>query len=342
VDTRKGAESELAEWKAGVETGAKKRAAGLTPFGSVARDFLDAVKGEIKSSTFESYSQHLRDHLRPVFEAVPVGHVRGLAITKFRSGLLDKGLSVTTVNLVLATLRRVLNWAHESEEGLLAAMPYVPRLKPEKKERKVLTPAQVESYLVEARAREARWFPAILTMARLGLRVGEAGALKHTDLNGTMLHVQRRVYHGEIDTPKGNQDRWVPVPPDLLAVLEGLAGNGSEWMFPNDDGGPMSYDTIRHAMYRLRDRTGMLVTPHGFRHAAASNMAHVIKANPRDVQFLLGHQSLSTTMGYFHGVPEGLAERVQALAEAGAIPQRSPTDIDSDGLARTVPDRKTL
>jgi integrase len=309
----------------------------------VARDFLDAVKGEIKSSTHESYGQHLKDHLRPAFEAVPVGRLRGPMITKFRAGLIDRKLSVTTVNLVLATLRRVLNWAHENE--LLPAPPYVPRLKAEKRERTVLTPVQIESYLATARETEARWFPPILTMARLGLRVGEVAALKHTDLKHGLLHVQRRVYHGEFDTPKGNQDRWVPVPPDLLTVLEGLTENGSEWMFPNDDRGPMSYDTIRHAMYRLRDRTGMLVTPHGFRHATASNLAHVVKATPRDVQMLLGHESITTTMGYFHGIPEGLAERVQALATAGgngAILQRSPTAAESDGLARTVPDRKTL
>ena len=33
VNTRKGAESELAAWKTDVERGAKRRAAGLTPFG---------------------------------------------------------------------------------------------------------------------------------------------------------------------------------------------------------------------------------------------------------------------------------------------------------------------
>ena len=70
----------------------------------------------------------------------------------------------------------------------------------------------------------------VLFLAVTGLRIGEAIAIKWSDFEGDVLHVQRRMYNGKIDTTKSRDSkRRIPIPPALLERLKlsGILANGS-------------------------------------------------------------------------------------------------------------------
>ncbi len=74
--------------------------------------------------------------------------------------------------------------------------------------------------------------------------------------------------------------------------------------------------TVQRAMREAVARLGLppMITPHSLRHAFATH-SMAGGANVRDIQEVMGHNSLETTMGYLH--PE--AERVRSPIDAMAL-----------------------
>jgi integrase len=89
--------------------------------------------------------------------------------------------------------------------------------------RRVVRNRQLKAEQVEALARRLRepYSTVVWFLAVTGCRIGEALAIKWSDFAGNVLHVQRRIYEGEIDTPKsGDSDRYLPLPEELLLRLK--------------------------------------------------------------------------------------------------------------------------
>lgn len=133
-----------------------------------------------------------------------------------------------------------------------------------------------------------------------GLRISEALALtvKDVSANGVLR------IHG-----KGRKEREVPLLPlvrdalqqyrDACPFLTG-AGDG-EALFRGAKGKPLSPRILQKQLATLRSWLGLpaTATPHAFRHSFAT---HLLSngGDLRDVQELLGHESLSTTQRYTH------------------------------------------
>ena len=128
-----------------------------------------------------------------------------------------------------------------------------------------------------------------------GLRISEAVRLKPTAIDSQRMVIR-------VDQGKGRKDRYVMLPPKLLAMLRDYwkRTHPGEWLFPGDrPGQPISPLTIGHIcrQVRLRCGIGKPVTPHSLRHAFA---VHLLEAGTdlRTIQLLLGHRNLSTTARY--------------------------------------------
>jgi integrase/recombinase XerD len=128
-----------------------------------------------------------------------------------------------------------------------------------------------------------------------GLRISEAVRLKPAAIDS-----QRMVIG--VDQGKGRKDRYVMLPPKLLAMLRDYwkRTHPGEWLFPGDrPGQPICPLTINHTCRQVRQRCGIgkPVTPHALRHAFA---VHLLEAGTdlRTIQLLLGHRNLGTTARY--------------------------------------------
>jgi integrase len=134
---------------------------------------------------------------------------------------------------------------------------------------------------------QSRWWKILYLCMYAGLRVGEACAIRPTDLKGNRLIVQRQISQNGILQPAKTVGSVV-VPDWLGEFIKNMDAN--EWW---EEGKP-SLRLTNHC-FKLSKKTGVKVTPHLLRHWYAT---HLIKAthNPELVRRQLRHARLDTTL----------------------------------------------
>ena len=94
-----------------------------------------------------------------------------------------------------------------------------------------------------------------------------------------------------------------------------LRGTNASWLFPGEDGQPKNKLLFgKQITERIQMATGLRITPHQFRHAAA---AFYLKHHPGDyetVRQFLGHRDIQTTIRFYCGL-----ETMQATEEFGKL-----------------------
>jgi integrase/recombinase XerC len=134
-----------------------------------------------------------------------------------------------------------------------------------------------------------------------GMRVGELGALKSSDID---LHRRSLRVIG-----KGNKERVVFFGNKALEALSAyqevrprlVKGIDPQFLFLNLQGRRFSETRIRQVLNRYLQQAAIQkkVSPHAFRHSFATHLLNS-GADLRWIQELLGHSSLSTTQKYTH------------------------------------------
>lgn len=177
-----------------------------------------------------------------------------------------------------------------------------------------LTPEEAIRVLEAARRprdQEGRDYALVATGLYAGLRCQELANLdvEHVYLEHGVLEVHRG---------KGNKDRTLAIPEDLVAVLRGyLGGRRRGPVFQARYRGELArigkkglYDRIVEAGLRagLRKR----VHPHVLRHTCATTMLRRGR-DITEVAAYLGHSTLRTTVIYLHCDPERLRGAAQAM-----------------------------
>jgi integrase/recombinase XerD len=188
-------------------------------------------------------------------------------------------------------------------------------------------------------SRKAKKLPVVLSQDEVACFLGAVGNLKHRTiltvcyatglriseavrLKPAAIDSQRMVIR--VDQGKGRKDRYVMLPPKLLAMLRDYwkRTHPGEWLFPGDrPGQPISPLTIGHIcrQARLRCGIGKPVTPHSLRHAFA---VHLLEAGTdlRTIQLLLGHRNLGTTARYLMIATSKVCATISPLESLEVVP----------------------
>jgi hypothetical protein len=94
-----------------------------------------------------------------------------------------------------------------------------------------------------------------------------------------------------------------------------LRGSNEPWLFPGLGGGHKGFATLSSQITkRIEKATGLRMTVHQFRHAAAALILKVKPGNYEYVRRVLGHRNIQTTIAFYVGL-----ETVQATEEFGKI-----------------------
>lgn len=176
----------------------------------------------------------------------------------------------------------------------------------------VLEPAEAEALLKQPNTRcptGLRNRAMLEVMYRAGLRVSEVCKLKPRDIRWQSGLL-------EVRDGKGGKDRSVPVDNETIGWLRAWQAKRpkSRWFFPTLQGKQLSPRYLQQLVKRLAHKADLeradQVTPHVLRHSYATAMLNG-GFTIREVQMLLGHAALSTTMIYTHVSPRNLIEKVQ-------------------------------
>ena len=176
--------------------------------------------------------------------------------------------------------------------------------RPKRTIKDTLTEAEVA--IIIAACRTVREEAILVLLAYSGVRNEELCnvRLKHIDFGANRMHV---------DMGKGSKDRNIPISGEctkvLLRYLAVYPRQPNEYLFATARGNrPFRPHALRLMVTTIVKRTGInkRVTPHLFRHSLASNMI-ARGASPIDIQGLLGHSFIETTMIYIRSSDKRLA-----------------------------------
>ncbi|GAB2562871.1 tyrosine-type recombinase/integrase [Leucobacter ruminantium] len=326
---------------------------GVTPtLAEYGADWLDALT--LEPSTMKGYRRQFNNYLVPHLGAKPLDKITGPAVGKLYKLLRERGgkdgapLSANTVNKTSITLAAILDAA--MEDGFIVKNPA--RLKKivkaptgrdiraEREEMVTWTAEQLKAFIEWDRdVYEDELFPLWFTLARTGMRRGEALALQWRDLDFKSGRISIRraadsATRGRTKVPKSGGARVIDADAQLMTTLKTLKSTRggialdlarpTAFIFGHDDG-------------RLRDP--VLISNRWIRRMAAANKAlpdlpriplHALRhthatlllqlgESPKVVQERLGHASISITMDiYSHVNPtmqRAAADRFAALLE---------------------------
>ncbi len=310
--------------------------------GAYAERWLGLTAASIKPRTLETYQYALRFHLLPMVGAVRVRQVHKGQIKACLAQKLTSGLSRSTVRILHATLRAMLNAA--VDDGVILANPaaklgrqlrLVAPASARQEEIKAMTREQLGAFLATAQECERRYYPLLLLLARTGARLGEAFGLWWEDLDFQTreIRVARAFSAGRIETPKSGHGRTVDMSQQLSSVLRRLQierkaemlKRGSKemppWVFCTEAGTPLDKSKVGKAFARVLKRAGLPLhfSPHCLRHTYASLLLQMGVSSVY-VQRQLGHASIKLTVDtYGRWLPMGNKATVDLLdGESGS------------------------
>jgi integrase len=313
------------------------------------KQWLADAESRLERSTFDSYRQHLADHIVPFLGTVKLTDVTVPLVRTFADRLRAEGRSPAMVKRVIGDLGALL--ADAQERGLIAQN--VVRALPRKKQRAaaqrakgklkvgedIPTPAEIRTFIAHL---QDPWRPLFLTAIFTGLRASELRGLRWSDvdLKHRELHVRQRAdrYNaiGEPKTEAGT--RKLPLPPTVVNTLREwklVCPKGElDLVFPNGAGNIEGHSNIVH-----RGLAPILVAAgvvgkngeakytglHAFRHFYASWCINRcadggLELPLKVVQARLGHSSIQVTADrYGHLFPSADSGHELAAAEKALL-----------------------
>ncbi|MBA3261471.1 MAG: tyrosine-type recombinase/integrase [Thermoleophilaceae bacterium] len=306
---------------------------------------------DLAPSTRPTYERHLRNNVLPGFGPLLVRQIDKQRITgwlrdlrqgerKRRRGDRTHGLSESSINGALTALRVVL--LHAKDEGYIDRNPVdelskraKPKVTADKRDVRVLDEAELERLFGAAEAP----YPLMLKLkAYTGLRSSELRGLVwgDLDLDAGRVTVSTQIDHAErgervpLKSKTLTDRRSVPLMTELSDELRDHRAKLAEWgrakpaawVFPNEDGGHITYPAFAAAFARAVEAAGLgpdeTLTPHSLRHGFGSMMLAGGDAL-MTVSNWLGHTRVSTTERWY-------AHQIAAMQDEASERMRARMD----------------
>lgn len=249
----------------------------------------------LRETTLQNYTLRLKNFMMAMTK--PLGEITAtdvrLYLFKYQS---DTGISNRSLESIRIIICSFLRWA--AREGYIRVNP-VESIKPikyEAKPREALE--QIELEVIRRACTTEREKAIIEVLYSTGCRVSELIGIKLSDID---WHTHSVTLLG-----KGCKYRTSYINAKAEIAIRAYLANrkhDSDYLLCNDRGGKaMTKGNLERMIRNLRERAGMgnrKITPHTFRHTTATQALQ--SGMPvTDIQVLLGHANVSTTMVYAH------------------------------------------
>ena len=273
------------------------------------------LEKRLSENTVESYMRDLRQFAHYILRQwdVPPRKVEQSMIERYMAWLYDRGREGTSQARNLSGIRSFFNFLLLDEQIDASPAEFVEAPKCGRRLPDVLTTAEIDRIIaaVDTSTVKGRRDSAMLeVLYSCGLRVSELTSLRLSDLFFGEGYI--RV------TGKGDKQRLVPVSAaardkiQLYLEERRKARTNGEVLFLNNRGRGLTRVMVFTILREAARRAGITkhISPHTFRHSFAT---HLIEggAGIRQVQEMLGHESILTTEIYTHLNREHLRRTVE-------------------------------
>jgi integrase len=162
----------------------------------------------LKATTYGHYVNAVESYVVPVFGKCQIARIERHESESFFATQATK-YSRSTIRSMRISFGLLLSYAvrngwlkEDPTKGV--KLPRTENCAGRRIHRRVLSPSQTTSI---AEKLSEPYATLVLFLAVTGLRIGEAIAIKWSDFEGDVLHVQRRMYDGAIDTTKSRDSK---------------------------------------------------------------------------------------------------------------------------------------
>lgn len=296
-------------------------------FESVAKDWLDSKRPELKRKTIVFYEERLNNGLKPAFDRRTMDSITTTAIERYRNER-AKNVSARTVNAELTLLFAILDYSIRMGYVRDNACRLVKKLKQKRKQFPALSKDEVGRLIEATRPGRSRTF--MLFLLGSGLRLGEALGAKWKNLDwkeGT--YTVNEAFDGySFNSPKTRSSvRTVSLPATVVTALrdyrkqqmqEALPeeAKGCDLIFRSRDGKVLNHRNVRRWIYSALKRAELdkKVRLHDLR-AAFCTFSLESGANIKVVQAALGHSTSKMTMEIYARVNESSRQEAATKLE---------------------------
>lgn len=318
-------------------------------------DMWSKAKRGIKESTYLSYTNTYKNHIRDYFCNIKLSKIKKSTIKTYYNELYDKGLSVGTIKIVNNVLMQLFDFAAENEyinaNHIRGSMKELSRENNPKKVKSLTVAEQntIEEYL-ENNKLDNKYRNVLLFMLSTGVRIGEALALRWGDIDfdkniisiSHTLSDSKSRKTGEryikITKPKTKSSiRIIPMISKTRKVLleQKLKSNECEsFVFARNDGKHMLSATVNSGFAKIthdcnKDSTNDVKVPtftsHVLRHTFATRMCEA-SINIKVIQDILGHSNIQTTLNIYTDATSELKQKEILKFESyvNILPQNLP------------------
>ena len=239
--------------------------------------------------------------------------VDAAAIARFQQQLRDAGLREATIANYLRHVKAAFNWSHEV--GMLVQVPKFTKLKRARKERQMrgrpITQEEFERMMtcgyLTRRDDAWDWQELLEGLWLSGLRLGEAMRLSW-DLHAAIsveLGREFPVLMLAAEAEKGFRDRRLPITPDFAEWLRSYSvEEQSGCVFAVANKG-FRLDTVSKIVSKIGQSAEVVVNKAQNKFASAHDLRRAFgtrwagKLKPIDLQLLMRHESIETTLKYY-------------------------------------------
>ena len=305
----------------------------IPTFKEYAKTWLEInIPATLKPSTVRDYQGLLENHINPIFETLPVNIINKLKVKEFLLKKTNEGYASSTVTHMKNAIAGILNLAIDDETISINPahrLGKVIRYKSLQLDIDPLNREELTKLLNAFSTKYPRHYPMALTLARTGMRIGEAIGLQWGDIdfNGQFITIQRGMSRGKIETPKNGKKRKVDMSKQLTETLlklkkeriaEKLKKGWKEmpdWVFISETGTAIDSSSWRKRIFEKALEKAELrkIRIHDLRHGYASQLIQAGESLAY-IRDQLGHHSIKVTVDiYGHLAPEGNKNAVNKL-----------------------------
>jgi integrase len=279
--------------------------AGRMRLDDAAESWLGSVRPTLKPKTVAAYESLLRSRILPALGACRLAELRPSDVKGWIAGMEAAHLSPSRIRQAHVVLSSILEEAVRDERIArnVARGARLPRM--QRREAPYFEPRDVDRIIASM---PAKYQPFIALQGVLGLRFGEAAALRRSSVN--LLRRRLRVAESLAEiggalifgSTKTHAERSLPLPPSLLELLrihldENVSPDPDALLFTSPEGSPVRYSNFRREVWRpTLERLGLpLVGLHVLRHSGAARMIGA-GWSAKAVQQSLGHGSVAFSL----------------------------------------------
>lgn len=273
---------------------------------------------KVNKQTWKDDQERLR-WINSLFGDVTLNEVSPVHIEKLKSRKLKEGVSRTTVNHYLKTLKRMFNiaiaWGYTDKNPVKGIKFYSEK---DARRDRVLTREEEDCLLGVA---SERLRPILIVALNTGMRKGEILRLKWQDID-----LENRIIL--VKKTKSGEPRTLPINSRLLDELIWLKrrNRNSQCLFMNSKTGRQLV-TIRKSFDEALEAAKIQnLRFHDLRRTFGSRLA-LAGVDLNRIKELLGHESIKTTEIYLHAELKDIREAVEVLCQNPPRLGKKPGDL---------------